>query len=437
MTNPASQPQYFDAIEGASRAYLDQLQEAAVVAMCRHAYRHAPLIRETWDKAGVRPSDIRSLADFRAKAPMIDKDDQRRFRDAHRDPAGGMGPLVPGETVSIGTTSGTTGDPTPIPNWARTPSEEAYIRAQWELGVRPGDHLAHIIFTYRGGHRRRMYANHGIREIMFSMSPPEMIRLVEASKIYRPTSMSIIANPLILVLESYFEKSGDDPVEAFKSYKGGIFGGEPLGSRLKALTKSWGLHLVETTSLGEVASATECRHKAGFHAFEDIAYIETVDPVTGEPIADGEVGELVVTTLVDQLTPLVRFRTGDLVVIDRSQCACGRNHARFTLLGRATDQILVEGRSVLPREIMELVELHDECRAGLFQIIRSAREMDALALRVGFDLARLKDGEAALAGRLRDAVTAAVGIAVRVELIDEQQLLKLGPPHKIPRVTKA
>jgi phenylacetate-CoA ligase len=437
MTGTSSHPQYFDPIEGASRAYLDQLQEAAIVSMCRHAYSHAPLIRETWDKAGVKPSDIRSIADFRAKAPMIDKDDQRRFRDAHLDPAGGMGPLIPGETVSIGTTSGTTGDPTPIPNWARTASEEAYIRAQWELGVRPGDHLAHIIFTYRGGHRRRMYANHGIKEIMFSMSPPEMIRLVEASRIYRPTSMSIIANPLILVLEAYFEKSGDDPVEAFRSYKGGIFGGEPLGNRLKTLTRNWGLHLVETTSLGEVASATECRHKAGFHAFEDIAYIETVDPVTGEPIADGEVGELVVTTLVDRLTPLVRFRTGDLVVIDRSQCKCGRNHARFNLLGRATDQIVVEGRSVLPREIMELIELHDECRAGLFQIIRTAREMDALALRVGYDLQRLAGAEAALADRLHQKVKEAIGVPVRIELVDEQQLLKLGPPHKIPRVTKS
>jgi phenylacetate-CoA ligase len=111
----------------------------------------------------------------------------------------------------------------------------------------------------------------------------------------------------------------------------------------------------------------------------------------------------VVTTLVDRLTPLIRYASGDLVRIKRGVCGCGRTHPRFDLLGRATDQIIVTGRSVLPREIMGLVEVHSETRAGLFQIVRTAREMDVLKLRVGYDKDRLTDGVCSMRSRQQSA----------------------------------
>jgi phenylacetate-CoA ligase len=121
--------------------------------------------------------------------------------------------------------------------------------------------------------------------------------------------------------------------------------------------------------------------------------------------------------------------------MDHSPCACGRTHVRFKVLGRASDQILVDGRSILPREIMGLVELHHETRAGLFQIIRTDRQMNALRLRVGYDPSRLVGSDAQLAGRLRDDLAARIEVSIEIELVMEQELLKLGPPHKIPRVT--
>ncbi len=429
-------PEFFDPIESASREHLDQLQEGALVAMCEHAYRAAPLVGALWKQRGVGPGDIRTIQDFIDKAPIFDKDDIRRFRDQYGDPLGGMTPIMPGETVSIGTTSGTTGDPTPVPNWYRTGSEEAYMRDHWHIGLRPGDYLTWSMFTFRGGHRRRLHAEYDVTEICFALTPQDMPRLVEASRRWRPTSWAMVSNPVLLWLENYFERTGEDPVDVFSSYKGAIFGGEPLGARLKKLTSSWGLELYETTSLGEVAGATMCRAHDGFHAYEDLAFIETVDPVTRAPVADGDIGELVVTTLNDRLTPLIRYATGDLVRIKRGLCSCGRQHARYDLLGRATDQIVVLGRSILPREIMELVELHSETRASLFQIVRTAREMDVLKLRVGYDMGRLEVSLESLSARLRDHLAAALEIPIRIELIDEQELLKLGPPHKIPRVTK-
>lgn len=430
-------PDFLDPIERATRAELDAHQEAALAAITRHAFENAPLIRQQWDAAGVTPSAIKSVADFVAKAPLVDKDDVRRFRDAHNDPSGGMSRLLPGETMSIGTTSGTTGDPTPVPNWAVTPSEVGYARDTWHMGVRPGDYLTHMLFTFRGGHRRRGNAQLGITEICYSIAPEEVARAVDGSLRFRPTIWSMCSTPVLLMLEGYFEKTGIDPTDVFASYKGAIFGGEPLSGRLKALTDSWGFEMFETTSLGDVAGATECRMHDGFHAYEDIAFIEAIDPVTREPVSDGAIGELVVTTLIDRMTPLIRYATGDLAVIDRRPCGCGRNHARFKVLGRASDQIMVEGRSILPREIMGLVEGHSETRGALFQIVRTDREMATLRLRIGYDTARLACTEEALRLRLHDQITAALGVPLAIELIDEQELLKLGPPHKIPRVTKA
>lgn len=429
-------PDVLEPIETASRDALDAHQAAAIAAISKHAYKHSPLIGEVWKRVGVSPGDIGSIASFREKAPFITKDDIRTYRDTHNDPRGGMSVDLPGQTVSVGTTSGTTGDPTPVPNWRRTPADLTYSRDFWHIGARPGDYLSHVMFTYRGGHRRRGMAELGMTEIAFSISPDEIPRIAEASKKYRPTIINVFPSPVILMFEQYFEKTGDDPKDVFKSYKGAIFGGEPLSNRLKALTASWGLEIFETTSLGDVAGAVDCRAHDGFHAYEDVAFIETIDPITLEPIPAGEIGELVVTSLVDHLSPLVRYRTGDLVVIDRTPCTCGRTHNRFKLLGRASDQILVQGRSILPRELMGLVELEDETRANLFQIVRTAREMDRLHLKIGYDASRLKLSEDDLRGRLHDRISAAVDVPLDIDLVDEQELLKLGPPHKIPRVTK-
>jgi len=430
-------PEFLDPIETAPREYLDRFQEAALIEQVKNGYENAPLIRHLWDKAGVKPSDIKSIKDFQEKAPLFDKDDQRAFRDQHHDLTGGFVPIRPGSTMSVGTTSGTTGDPTPVPNLRRPASEVAYARAAWYQGSRPGDYLTHLLFTYRGGHRSRLNKELGWAEIMYAMAPQEIPRIAEGSRRYRPTSMKIFASPFILAFEHYFEQSGDDPVDVFKSYKGVIFGGEALSDRLKGLTESWKINLFQTTSFGDISSANECRMHNGFHTPEDHGFMETVDPVTGEPVADGEIGELVVTMFVDRMMPLIRFRTGDLVVIDRSKCGCGSTHARFQLLGRATDQIIVEGRSVMPKEVMTIVENEDESRASLFQIIRSSREMDVLKVRVGYDPARMKGPEKELRDRLRDKLHAKIDVPTEVELVDQAELLKLGPPHKIPRVTKS
>ena len=122
--------------------------------------------------------------------------------------------------------------------------------------------------------------------------------------------------------------------------------------------------------------------------------------------------------------------------MDRSVCACGVTHARFHVLGRKGDQIMVGRIGILPPQVQHVVEGIEESRAGLFQIIRTDRQMDALRVRIGYDRRLLSDSPEGFAERARVSLMSTLGVPTVVEATPNEELLKLGPPHKIPRVTK-
>ncbi len=428
---------YFDPwSETLPRSDIERLQELRLLQLLPVAYQRAPLIRSLWDAADIHPSQIKSLADFKSRAPYTDKEMIRAFRDRHRDPNGGIFIAESRDIVAISSTSGTTGEPTPMPQGMATAADIDLLRGYWQIGGRPGDYTLNMMFTFRGGmlHAYQIAAA-GYTPIVLAHDAAEIPRLIEASKRYRPTVLMMLSSLMLIALEQYFERSGDDPRDVFRSYKGAYFGGEPLSPRFKELVASWGLELFELTTLGDVCSAVQCRVHDGMHAWEDLALVENLDD-DGRPVPDGEIGELVVTSLTDRHAPMIRFRTEDLVRMDHGPCVCGRTHARFWPLGRKGDQILVEGRSILPRDIQPLVEAERATRACLFQIVRPKRELNELRLRVGYESSALQSSTSALAARLTERLTVALQVAVAVELIPNEELLKLGPPHKIPRVTK-
>jgi phenylacetate-CoA ligase len=420
-----------------SRPDLEALQEVRLGASLERSFRQSPLIRSIWAHAGLAPSQIKSLADFRAAAPFIDKDSIRAFRDAHGDPTGGLSGVSAPDLKGMGFTSGTTGDPTPMPRGVRLPYDVTFQRELWEIGARPGDYVSRVMFSFRFGISLQRFLNLGLRPIAFEFAPREIPRLIEASLRYRPTTLCNLSNGLIASLEKEFERSKVDPRNVLASYKGAMFGGEPLGVRERELADQWGLELFCVTSLGDVVGAMECRAHDGFHAWEDFALVEAIDPNGDQPVADGEIGELVVSSLGRDIGCLIRYRTDDLIIIDRSTCACGRTHLRFKLLGRKSDQVLVGGRSVMPVDIWSHVQSQPESIAGLFQVIRQQRELDVLQVRVGYDPGVLRDSPEKLAGRIACALEDALHVPCRVTAVEEGELLKLGPPHKIPRVSKS
>src|SRR5690606_24041293 len=272
--------------------------------------------------------------------------------------------------------------------------------------------------------------------ITFQHSPSELPRIFQATLEYKPKIMMTISTPMVMAMEEYAQKHNVDLKQMFASFKGAVFGGEAPAPRVRRLVKEWGLDMYEITSLGDACGAIDCRLHDGFHAWEDLAFVECLDPNGTEPMKDGERGELVVTSLQDDVGPLVRYRTDDLITMNRERCGCGRTHARVKVLGRKGDELLVGGKSVLPRDITPIVEEFVETQAALYQVIRVSREMDELKLRVGYNPEALRGGEAELAGRVRERVSAVLGVPVTVEMTLNSELLKLGPPHKIPRVAK-
>lgn len=428
---------FFDPeVETMPRDQLERLQETRILQLVPYVYQRSPLVRSLWDKAGITPDDIRSMADFKAKVPFMDKDMIRDFRDNHDDPFGGLACATAPHLRGVGFTSGTTGDPTPLPRSENHISLTGLKREMWHMGVRPNDYMSYLLFTFRDGLNSDKWLDTGFRPIGIQHLPNEIPYLVQVSRQLRPKALFMLSTPIILTLEQYQKTTGDDLREAFSSYQGAVFGGEPMSPHLRHLVESWGLEIFELSSLGDIATTMECKAHNGMHTWEDLALVEHLDPEKNEPVADGERGELVVTALADDVGPLIRYRTDDLISFTRKPCTCGRTHGRLTPLGRKGDEMMIQGKSILPIDIFPLVGNIKETNSGLFQLIRPQREADILSLRVGFDKSSLTTSEDELSKRLTDLISSTLEVPVNVALIENAELLKNGPPNKIPRVTK-
>lgn len=427
-------PHFDPAIETMPRAQIEALQFPALKETIELAYEKAGLVRQKWDAAGITPADIKSLADFSRLVPFITKDDIRAYRTASGDPFGGILCTEVDSLRSITGSSGTTGDPTLL---ARTDlhgpqMNSRFDRGFWDIGIRPGDHGVTINPTIRGS-TVAPFLHFGITPICMDHNPNEIPRLIEISRQYRPTLLMALSTVLLMALEQFEIDTGIDLADALSCYKAVIWGGEPLGPRGRMLTERWKLNIYEVVSLGDATITLESANHSGAYAWEDEVFVEHVDPLTGEPVPDGTLGELVATPLHNRVDPLIRFKSEDLVTLTRAPCPSGRTHARFQIKGRTGDQIIVDGNTLLPISIWPTIESQNESKAGLFQIVRPPEPEAFLRLKVGYagnpDLASLEQ-------RLKDEIRRQLGVDSRLELVPNDDLLKLGPPHKIPRIIK-
>jgi phenylacetate-CoA ligase len=428
---PVDQQYYAPEIETMPRADLEAFQEEQLLEIVPFAYEHSALVRETWERAQVHPRDIKSLDDFRERAPFLDKDMVRRFRDERGDPYGGTLCVDPSQLTGVSSTSGTTGDPTLVPElWGGGPSTPSIItRDLWGWGVRPGDYIALVLFTFRGPTYGLFQGSLGTTPILFDFAPQEMERFCELSLELRPTAVYNFGSILINAVKDVCDRRGFDPHDVFASYKGVTFAGEPLSPRARTIAESWGIELFEHGNVGDVTGCFECRKHDGMHFWEDTVLVEGVDQ-------DGDRCELVASSLNNRVAPLLRYRSDDIVRLSTDVCGCGRTHARMWPIGRKSDEVIVDGRSVLPIDVWAAVETVDACAMGLFQIIRTAQQVDRLRLRVGY-AADTTAGSGTLHDEVQAAVFAAVGVEPDIELVPNEALLELGPPHKIPRVARS
>lgn len=404
-----------DPIEIASRDQVSALQLSRLKWSLGHAYDNVAFYRAQFDAAGVHPSDLHSLKDL-AKFPFTVKSD---LRDNYPF---GMFAVPRDQITRIHASSGTTGKPTvvgytanDIDTWANLVARS--LRAS---GTKPGDmlHNAYGYGLFTGG----LGAHYGAEKLGCTVVPVSggmTARQVTLIEDFRPTTIMVTPSYMLNILEEY-HRQGVDPRAS--SLEVGIFGAEPWTNKMRAqVEQAFDMHAVDIYGLSEVMGpgvANECvETKDGLHIWEDHFYPEIIDPITGDPVADGEMGELVFTTLTKEGLPIIRYRTRDLTRLLPGTARSMRRMEKIT--GRSDDMIILRGVNVFPTQIEEQVLTVDGL-APYYQIeLSKDGHMDAMRVHVE-SLPGAADGEAQAvqAATLSHRIKEVVGVTAKITVAD-------------------
>ncbi|MET8944367.1 phenylacetate--CoA ligase PaaK [Streptomyces sp. NPDC004542] len=407
-----------DAGERLDAQALRALQLERLGTSLRHAYDHVPFYRESFDKAGVRPQDCRSLADL-ALFPFTTKADLRE-----NYPYGMF--AVPRERIRrIHASSGTTGRPTVVGYtdddlslWA-----DMVARSLRAAGARPGDtvHVAYGYGLFTGG----LGAHYGAERLGCTVVPASggmTARQVQLIQDLRPGIIMVTPSYMLTLLDE-FERQGVDPRST--SLRAGVFGAEPWTEEMRReIEERFAIDAVDIYGLSEVIGpgvAQECvETKDGLHIWEDHFFPEVVDPVTGEVLPDGEEGELVLTSLTKEAMPVIRYRTRDLTRLLPGTARVFRRMRKVT--GRSDDMVILRGVNLFPTQIEEIV-LRTPAVAPHFQL-RLTREgrLDALTVRAEARPGAGPEAREAAARDITAAVKDGIGVSVTVEIVEPESL---------------
>jgi phenylacetate-CoA ligase len=367
-------------VEALPREGIETLQLGRLRETLDNAYANVPTHRTRLDAAHFRPGDLRALTDLQA-LPFTVKSD---LRDHY--PFGLFARPV-AQLARLHASSGTTGKPTvvgytaeDIANWASLVARSLHC-----AGARRGDmiHNAYGYGLFTGG----LGAHYGAEALGATVVPvsggmtERQVALIMDFKARVLCSTPSYA----LAIAEVAEGMGVDLRES--ALEIGMFGAEPWSQAMRAEIESrLGLKAVDIYGLSEIMGpgvACECEHRHGLHGWEDHFLFEVIDPETGKPRPDGEAGELVITTLIKQALPMIRYRTRDITRITRERCDCGRTHARILrVTGRNDDMLIIRGVNVYPSQI-EAVLIGRPNLAPHYQIeVRREGKLDAIAVDV-------------------------------------------------------
>ena len=413
MSNVPSRPEGLDRIENASRDEIAAVQLERMQWSVRHAYENSPFYRRRFDQHGVHPDDLRSLADL-AKFPFTVKQD---LRDTY--PFGMF--AVPREKLCrIHGSSGTTGKPTvvgytrkDIDVWA-----EVVARSIYAAGGRPGDivHVAYGYGLFTGG----LGAHYGAERLGCTVVPISggmTERQVTLIQDFAPRIMMVTPSYMLSILDEFRRQSLDPRL---CSLKVGIFGAEPWTNAMRQeIEAAFDMDAVDIYGLSEVMGpgvANECvETKDGLHIWEDHFYPEIIDPESGAVLPDGEMGELVFTTLTKEGLPMIRYRTRDLTRLLPGTARSMRRMEKVT--GRSDDMIILRGVNIFPTQIEEQI-LKCGGLAPHFQIelLRAGRMDDMLIHVEAAPQAADAAARAASAKELAHHIKSVVGVSTKIEV---------------------
>jgi phenylacetate-CoA ligase len=408
------------------REELEALQLKRLQAVVERLYHLVPFYHRRLDEMGVKPEHIKTLGDLQL-LPLTTKQD---LRDNYPF---GMFAAPMDQIVRIHASSGTTGKSTPVAYTQRDLEtwSELMARTLAAAGTHRGDivHNAYGYGLFTGGLGFH-YGAERLGAAVIPVSGGQTRRQIMLLQDFAPTVL--VCTPSFAL---YLAEVGQEMGADFRQLKlrVGIFGAEPWTEGMRVeIEKRLNLDAVDIYGLSEIIGpgvSVECiEAKQGLHLFEDHFLPEIIDPVTLEPLAPGEMGELVLTTLTKEAMPLLRYRTRDITSLNYAPCRCGRSIVRMhRLRGRSDDMLIIRGVNVFPSQI-EAVLMETPGVAPHYQLIVDREgQLDTLEVQVEVDETTFSDEVKqlqALAQNLQKQIKDYFTVSVKVKLVE---------PRSIPR----
>jgi len=403
------------ALETMPRAKLAALQLKRLRQTVRNAYDSVPLHRKRMRKLGMEPGDVRSLADL-AHLPFTLKTD---LRDHYPF---GMFARPRARLARLHASSGTTGKPTVVGYTLKDVETWAGLMARSMAcgGARPGDivHNAYGYGLFTGG----LGAHYGAERLGATVVPMSGGSTERQIVLIRDFGARVLCSTpsYSLAIAEVAEKEGVDLRRS--KLKIGLFGAEPWSEAMrKEIQIRLGVKAIDLYGLSEIMGpgvACECEEaRAGLHGWEDHFIFEVIDPDSGKPVPEGQLGELVITTLTKEALPMLRYRTRDITRVTTERCGCGRSHLRIRrITGRNDDMLIIRGVNVYPSQIEAVLVGMPEIAPHYQLVVERKGNLDEVAVEVeaAQDVAQSAEAYARIAGAAQHQIKTMIGISTQV-----------------------
>jgi phenylacetate-CoA ligase len=411
-------------IETMPREDIKKLQLRKLKEIVKYSYENSKFYRKKFDAVGLKPSDIKSLADI-VKIPFTVKTD---LKDNYPY---GMVTTKPEEIVEIHASSGTTGNPI-VGAYTKKDMDvwsELMARCMYAAGNRPNDtiHVSYGYGLFTGG----LGMHYGIQKLGARVVPASGGNTERQIKLMKDLGATVLAcTPSFAVyLAETMVKAGLDPRKELK-LKRGIFGAEPWSNQIrKRIEEEIGLEAYDIYGLTELCGpgvSVECKEHDGLHVWEDHFIVETINPDTGEPVAAGEEGELVFTTLSKKGMPMLRYRTRDISKLVTAKCKCGRTHTRMMrVTGRSDDMLIIRGVNVFPSQIEYCVMCYPELAAQYLIVVDRPGALDTFVVKLELSekaAANPKIDTNTLKRDISNRIQVVTGISAEIEIVKPGEL---------------
>ena len=403
----------------------ENLQLRRLKEAVKNAYENVPYYRKRLDGMNIKPDDIKTLEDIE-KLPFTTKDDLREAYPFE------MFAVPKKEIVEVHTSSGTTGKPT-VSGYTRGDIEiwsEVMARGLSMAGIDDEDIIqnTHGYGLFTGGFGVH-YGAQKIGATVIPISTGQTKRQIEIMQDFGTTVMIFTPSYGLYLAEEIKDEGVDTRELGFKAIGfGAEMWTEEMRKEIESRFNAPAYNIYGLTEIMGPGVGLECDEQDGLHIFEDHFYPEIVDPETLETLPEGEKGELVLTTLTREGTPLIRFRTKDITRLKSGECGCGRNLVKMDrITGRTDDMMKIRGVSVFPSQIEKALLRIDGVEPHYQIIVTRPHLMDELEVRVEASEDLFSDEIKELVGirtKIENYIHSEIGLRVKVTLVE---------PKTIPR----